>query len=276
MNINNTLNNKNRRNLNKIQNVLYTMLGGKNTNTNTDTDTDPPSHQSIVENIGTIKDSAGNIVEDVKNDVVNSVGDVKNDVVDVAGDVVDTAGNALKFVENPVKNIENSIEGLIHVPTVLEQIIVDPQFIQQVKIVSLTLAQALSDSIEIVTPYMLQSYSTVVEKLARVGALAILDAVGVIPGVGEVLDAILIVHNLIMAVMNVSRASVQITDISALLVSNLIRIYKQNAQKVKAAHGRITTSTNQFQNTNNPSTETTQSGGNKKNNKSKTKSRRIR
>jgi hypothetical protein len=145
----------------------------------------------------------------------------------------------------------------------------DPQFIQQVKIVSLTLAQALSDSIEIVTPYMLQSYSTVVEKLARVGALAILDAIGVIPGFGEVLDAILIVHNLIMTVMNVSRASVQITDISALLISNLIRIYKQNAQKVKAAHGRITTSTNQFQNTNNPSTETNQSGGNKKNNKSK-------
>lgn len=271
MNINNTPNNKNR-NLNKIQNVLYTMLGGTNTNTVSD----PPSHQSIVENIGTIKDSAGNIVEDVKNDVFNAVGDVKNDVVDAAGDVVDTAGNALKFVENPVKNIENSIEGLIHVPTVLEQIIVDPQFIQQVKIVSLTLAQALSDSIEIVTPYMLQSYSTVVEKLARVGALAILDAVGVIPGVGEVLDAILIVHNLIMTVMNVSRASIQITDISALLVSNLIRIYKQNAQKVKAAHGRITTSTNQFQNTNNTSTETTQSGGNKKNNKSKTKSRRKR
>ena len=162
------------------------------------------------------------------------------------------------------------------VPKVLEQIIEDEQFLTQVKVVSITLAQALSDSIEIMTPYMLQSFSTLTEKLTRTGFLAILDAVGVVPVLGEIVEAILVIHDILITVLNVTRTGTQITDITSLLISNLIRIYKQNYRKVEAAHGRVTSSLAEFQNTNTPLTTQgaeTQNGGRKKSKrKTRTKS----
>lgn len=214
----------------------------------------PVQDQSIGQNMEIIKNSIGNIGQDIKTDIKN------------------TAGNVIGFVEDPMKNIEKLIKSLRHVPVVLEQIVEDPQFIPQVKTISLTLAQALSDSVEIMTPYMMITTSLLVSKLARAGFLGILDAAGVVPGLGEIVEALLIVQDSIMTILNVTRASVQITDISSLLLDNLIRIYKQNEQKLKATHGRVTDSVNNFQNTNTPSTPNTQQQGGKKKSKTKTKS----
>jgi hypothetical protein len=126
---------------------------------------------------------------------------------------------------------------------------------------------------------MIQSFSTLAEKLARAGFLAILDAAGVVPVVGEIIEALLIVQDAVMMMFNVTSAGVQITDITALLIQNLIRIYKQNDKKVTAAHDRINDSVNTFNNTNTPDSDSntnnntnTQSGGRKKN--TITKSRR--
>jgi hypothetical protein len=222
------------------------MIGGINTRT---------SSVSISENIGKIKSSVESIRDDLKEDVK------------------EVTGKVLNVLENPEENIQKLIKALLRAPIVLEQIIVDPEFIKQVKIVSLTLAQAISDSVEIMTPYMLESYSTLVEKLARNGFLAILDAAGVVPVVGEVIDGILIIHDLVMSALNVAHTSIQVSDISSLLLNNMIRIYKQNAKQVDAAHGRITTSTDDFQNTNTSTTSETQKGGKKK---SKSTTRHIR
>lgn len=262
-------------------------MSNKNSNT---------SSQSIGKNMGKIKDSIVDIGENVKDDVFGVVKDVKDDVVGVVkdkvvgvvedvkekvvdvgkdvGKVTKSVGNVAKgvekFAENPVESIEKIIKALEQVPTVLEQIIVDPKFLKQVKVVSLTLAQALSESVQIVTPYMVQTYSELVEKLARYGFLAIFDAIGVVPVVGEVVEAILIVQDAVMSILSVARASTQVSEITALLISNMITIYQKNAKEVEAAHGRITYSKNQFQNTNSPETTTiTQSAGKKKKHKRK-------
>jgi len=222
--------------------------------------TDSPSteapNQSIIKNMGIINSSINDIKEDVEADVEKA------------------SSEAIAIAENPVESVEKLIQALIMAPEVLEQIVEDKQFLIQVKVISLTLAQALSDSIQIMTPYMEQAFSTLVERLARTGFLAILDAAGTVPVFGEIIDAILIVNDAVITILNVTRATTQLTDISALLLTNLIRIYKQNYQKVEAANGRVTSSLAQFQNTN---TETSTQSGGKKKSKGKTRSKsRVR
>ena len=213
----------------------------------------PIQDQSIAQNMNIIQNSIGNISKDIKTDISNAT------------------ENVIDFVEDPIENIEKLIKSLRHVPLVLEQIVEDPQFISQIKIISLTLAQALSDSIDIMTPYMIMTTSRLVSKLARAGFLSILDAVGVVPGLGEIVEGLLIVQDVVMTVLNVTKATVQITDISALLLDNVIRIYRQNEQKVKANHGRVINSLNNYQNTNtntntNEKQTKGQQGGKKKSN----------
>ena len=213
----------------------------------------PIQDQSIAQNMNIIQNSIGNISKDIKTDISNAT------------------ENVIDFVEDPIENIEKLIKSLRHVPLVLEQIVEDPQFISQIKIISLTLAQALSDSIDIMTPYMIMTTSRLVSKLARAGFLSILDAVGVVPGLGEIVEGLLIVQDVVMTVLNFTKATVQITDISALLLDNVIRIYRQNEQKVKANHGRVINSLNNYQNTNtntntNEKQTKEQQGGKKKSN----------
>jgi hypothetical protein len=248
------------------------------------------SSQSIGKNMIKIKDSIVGIGEDVKDDVVGVVEDAKDDVVGVVEDIKDKVvdvgkdvGNVTKsigkvaksveqFAENPVESIEKIIKALEQVPTVLEQIIVDPKFLKQVKVVSLILAQALSESVQVVTPYMIETYSELVGKLARYGFLAIFDAIGVVPVAGEIVEIILLIQDAVMSILSVARVSTQVTKITAMLISNMITIYQKNAKEVEAAHGRITYSKNQFQNTNSPETTTitqSQSAGKKKKHKRK-------
>ena len=234
--------------------------------------TSPPpiQDQTIGENMNIIKNSIGNIGNDIGNIGNNIKTDISNATENVVG-----------FVEDPIENIEKLINSLRHVPLVLEQIVEDPQFIPQVKVISLTLAQALSESVEIMSPYMIATTSRLVTKLARAGFLGVLDAVGVIPGIGEIVESLLIVQDVVMTALNVTRASVQVTDISALLLDNLVRIYKQNEQKLKANHGRVINSVNNFQNTNTNTNEKQtqeQQGGKKiksKNNSKKNNSKKI-
>ena len=85
------------------------------------------------------------------------------------------------------------------------------------------------------------------------------------------IEGLLIVQDVVMTVLNVTKATVQITDISALLLDNVIRIYRQNEQKVKANHGRVINSLNNYQNTNtntntNEKQTKEQQGGKKKSN----------
>lgn len=246
------------------------MNGGVNTNTNTNTNSENSQtpntapKQTINQNMNIIKSSLNNIREDVGSDLEK----VSSKVISIA--------------ENPIQNIEKLVQALIMAPKVIEQIVEDEQFLLQVKIISLTLAQAISDSVEIMTPYMLQTFSTLIEKMSRTGLLALVDAAGVVPVLGEIIDAILLVHDILYTALNVSVASTQLTDISALLITNLIKIYKQNYRKVEAAHGRVTSSLAQFQNTNTPASAAspntatpsaaTQSGGKKKT-KGKTRSK---
>lgn len=228
-----------------------------------DPSTEAPN-QSIIKNMGIINSSINDIKEDVEADVEKA------------------SSEAIAIAESPVESVEKLIQALIMAPVVLEQIVEDKQFLIQVKVISLTLAQALSDSIQIMTPYMEQAFSTLVERLARTGFLAILDAAGTVPVFGEIIDAILIVNDAVITILNVTRATTQLTDISALLLTNLIRIYKQNYHKVEAANGRVTSSLAQFQNTNTetstPSaTQTSTQSGGKKKSKGKTRSKsRVR
>lgn len=225
------------------------MNNNENNENNENNNPPPLKDQTISQNMNIIKNSIGNIGTDIKSDITNSV------------------GNVVGFVEDPMKNIDNFVNKLRHVPAVVEQIVEDPQFIPQVKVISLTLAQAISDSAEIMTPYMMMTTSLLISKLTRAGFLGFLDGVGVVPGLGEIVDLLLIFQDAFMTILNVTRASVQITDIYSLLLDNTIRIYKQNEHKVKAAHGRVTDSMNNFQNTNSPGQQEEQQGqqGGKKN-----------
>ena len=251
--------------------------------------TSPPpiQDQSIGENMNIIKNSIGNIgnnigndignigndIGNIGNDIGNDIGNIGNNIGNIGNDIKtgisNATGNVVGFVEDPIENIEKLINSLRHVPLVLEQIVEDSQFIPQIKVISLTLAQALSESVEIMTPYMITTTSTLITKLARAGFLGVLDAAGVIPFIGEIIESLLIVQDIVMTVLNVTRASVQVTDISVLLLDNLVRIYKKNEQKVKANHGRVINSVNNFQNTNNPNTQ--QEGGKKMKSKTKPK-----
>jgi DNA repair ATPase RecN len=51
----------------------------------------------------------------------------------------------------------------------------------------------------------------------------------------------------------------EMTEVYYTLISNMIRVYKENVKEVKSAHGRIKNSLNQFNNTNTQ----IQSGGKK-------------
>lgn len=198
------------------------------------------SVDTIKKNFSTIKNSVDNIGSEIKTKIDN-VGD---DLLNVA--------------ENPIKSIETLIQNLIYIPSVIGQIIEDPEFIIQVKIISLTLAEALSESIEIITPQVAESISKMVENVGRSSLLTLMDAIGVVPGVGEVLDLILTAHNIIKVIFSFTNVGLEMTEVYYTLISNMIRIYKQNAQEVDAAHGRIKYSLNQFTNNNNQ-----QSGGKK-------------
>jgi len=217
-----------------VSNVSKSTINNNNNNNNSNDSID-----TIKKNFSIIKNSVDNIGSEIKAKVDN-VGD---DLLNVA--------------ENPIKSIETLIQNLIYVPSVIGQIIEDPQFIIQVKIISLTLAEALSDSIEIITPQIAEAISKMVENVGRSSFLAIMDAVGVIPGVGEVLDIILTAHNVIKVIFSFTNVGLEMTEVYYTLISNMIRIYKQNAKEVEAANGRIQDSLNQFTSNNK------QSGGKK-------------
>jgi len=263
-NVNNNENNNESNSVSKNENNTENNTENSNENNSEDSNkiqnntTSPPpiQDQTIGQNMKIIKNSIGNIGDDIKTNIAN------------------TAGNVVGFMEDPMENIEKMVKSLRHVPAVLDQIVEDPQFIKQVKVTALTLAQALSDSVEIMTPYMMMTTSLLISKLTRAGFLGILDGVGVVPYFGEVVELLLIFQDAIMTILNVTRATVQITDISSLLLDNTIRIYKQNEQKLKANHGRIINSENSFQNTNSSETssqEQSQQGGKKRKSKAKTK-----
>jgi len=263
-NVNNNENNNESNSVSKNENNTENNTENSNENNSEDSNkiqnntTSPPpiQDQTIGQNMKIIKNSIGNIGDDIKTNIAN------------------TAGNVVGFMEDPMENIEKMVKSLRHVPAVLDQIVEDPQFIKQVKVTALTLAQALSDSVEIMTPYMMMTTSLLISKLTRAGFLGILDGVGVVPYFGEVVELLLIFQDAIMTILNVTRASVQITDISSLLLDNTIRIYKQNEKKLKANHGRIINSENSFQNTNSSETssqEQSQQGGKKRKSKAKTK-----
>jgi len=212
---------------------------------------------------------------------------IKNNVDSIGSKVKIKMGNVgddlLNVAKNPIDNIETLIQNLKYIPTVIGQIIDDPQFIAEVKNISLILAEALSESIEMVTPQVAEAISKMVENVGRSSFLSLMDAVGVIPFYGEILDIILTAHNIIKVIFSFTNTGLQLTEVYYTLISNMIRVYKKNAQEVEATHGRIQDSLNQF--SNNP-----QSGGKKiylnkmnvinknqfKKQKSKTKTKRYK
>jgi hypothetical protein len=105
-----------------------------------------------------------------------------------------------------------------------------------------------------------------------------MDGIGVVPVVGEIIELILVADNIIKSMLAFTNASVEVTEISSLLISNLIRIYKQNAKEVESSHGRIHSSFDKFFNigTSTQSTPSTSSNDNQKGGKKKTKSKTKR
>jgi len=270
-NTNNTNNNSNNNNSNN-----------NNTNNNSKNiiSKNFSSIKNGVENIGSdIKNKLGSVGSGIKNDIENVGSGIKNKIEnigsgiknDISG-VTKTIGNVkntvVHAVKSPKQTITNIIKALRHVPNVIAQIIEDQQFIEQVKIISLTLAKALATSLEIITPKIASSVARMVEKTGRASFLALLDAAGVIPGVGEVLDLILVAQNILKIVFAFTNVGFEVTEMSALLITNLIRVYRQNAQQIKSTHGRITDNLSTFNKT---TSNNTQKGGKRKNTKTKRK-----
>jgi len=206
------------------------------TNNNSDSSVD-----TIKKNFSIIKNSVDNIGSEIKTKADN----VSDDLLNIA--------------KNPTDSIETLIQMLIHIPSVIGQIIEDPEFIVQVKIISLTLAKALSESIEIITPEVSEAIAKMVGNVGRYSSLALIDAIGVIPGVGIAVDIILTAHNVLKVIFSFTNVGLEMSEVYYTLISNMIRVYKKNVKEVKAAHGRIKNSLNQFNNTNTQ----IQSGGKK-------------
>lgn len=229
--------------------------GSNNSGSNNSVDT-------IIQNFSTIKNSIGTINSEVKTSVDN------------------IASTLISGIENPKKAIETLIEDLKIIPIIIVGIIDDPKFTDQIKILATNLANSLSQSIDIMTPEISDSISNMVNQVTRSSLLSLLDAVGVVPGVGEILDIILTAHNILKIIFSFTNTGLELADISVTLLSNLIDFYQKESAEIQSVQGRIDSSINNFNKT--PSTPTPsngngqqQNGGRKKQNKKqKTKRRR--
>ena len=155
------------------------------------------------------------------------------------------------------------------------------------------MANSLSQSIDIMTPEISESISKMINEVARSSFLSLLDAVGVIPGVGEILDVILTAHNILKIIFSFTNTGLELADISVTLLSNLIDFYKKESAEIQTIQGRIDNSINSFNkaqstiansnnnnnnnNNNNQQQQQQQTGGRKKQNKNqKSKTKRKR
>jgi hypothetical protein len=201
---------------------------------------------------------------------------IKNKLGNIGSSLKKDVGDVISKVTHPKETIQKIIKVLKIIPYMLGSLIKGDKFLEEVKNVSLILAKALQESIEIITPEIEESVSKLVTKVSNSTFLAILDGVGVIPGVGEILDLILLAHNILRAIISVTNVSVEITDITSNFINNLIRIYKKTSREVESSENRITESVDTFnKTTNTPLTNrndsSKQNGGYKKKYKSKTK-----
>lgn len=184
-----------------------------------------------------------------------------------------TKNKMIITVPNPKETILNIIKTLKRVPSILENIIKGDTFIEEIKDTSLILAKALEESIKIITPEVEETVFKLVKKVSTSTFLAILDAIGVIPGIGEILDLILVAHNILRAIFAVTNVGLEATEISSSFISNLMRIYKTNLKEVESSEDRIGKSINTFRETteNSDNFENKQTGGKKKFKRNKNK-----
>lgn len=205
-------------------------------------DSNKNNNEIIEKNFSSIENKIGNIGSNLKKDV--------DDVI--------------SNVSHPKEIIQKIIKVLKIIPYMLRNIIKGDKFLEEVRNISHILAEALQESIEIITPEIEETVSTLVKKLTNSTLLAILDGVGVIPGVGEVLDLILLAHNILRAILSITNVSVEITSLSSDFINNLIRIYKKTSKEVESSENRITESVDTFNKTTNTNNYSKQNGGKKK------------
>jgi len=229
-----------------------------NNNSNNSGSSNNNSVDNIIQNFTTIKDS----IESINSEVKTSIDNIGTTLI--------------SGIANPKKAIETLIADLKIIPIIIVGIIDDPAFTYQIKVLATNLANSLSQSIDIMTPEISDSISKMINEVTRSSLLSLLDAVGVIPGVGEILDVILTAHNILKIIFSFTNTGLELADISVTLLSNLIDFYKKESAEIQTIQGRIDNSINNFNkaesigsnnnnnNNNNNQQQQQQSGGKKK------------